>query len=199
MVLRTQHLFALKQLAGQLRAGEAATGNGEGKQPTATFGVGLLRRLAEHVLHVGADAHGIFQGPAGEAVLLNPGNIKELRLTAGPDDQIIVWILGDLGDALVIVKIYGLYFVNLDVHSLTREYLRKADLHRLRLRARARYLVQFGHQGVIRVLIDNGDVHLVVLLEVLIEFFSGFNTTVTATKHNHACLFGHESPLSKEY
>ncbi len=92
MVLGAEHIPTLQKFPGQLDSGKSGTGNRKGQQPSSNFRVGLFCRFPEAILYVSANSDRIFQRPQREAVFLHTGNIKELRRSAGGNDQIVIRI-----------------------------------------------------------------------------------------------------------
>jgi len=146
---------------------------------------------------VDPDAHGVLQGPEGEGVGLDALDVEELRVPPGGDDQVVVIVAGGIGQQFPAGEIDVFDGIGDDLHPGSAEDPVETDLHRVGLHPGAGHLVQFRHQSVVVVPVDESELHIGVLFQLFVDFLEGFHAAVSAAKHYYAGFFRHTASLPR--
>jgi hypothetical protein len=194
MIFCAKHIPEFQELTSQFHAGETRPCDDEVQYFRPDFRVGFLGGLPEHQLDMLPDPDGVFQTPERKGIFLNPRNAEELRLTAGGQYKVIVFVGITSGFNYLILEIDALDFIADHVDPLAAEDPFETDLHRFGLGSVPGNFVQFRHKRVVGIPVNEGNLHRLIFLERLIKGFDRVYATVPAAENDdffriaHRCL-----------
>jgi len=186
----------LDQLADQFHPREPAARHHECQQVRTFDRVELAGGLFDRFLDMVADTHGILDAPQIESMLFHSGDVEVGCFGSGADEQLVVRIGTEPAFQDLFFEINGKDLVMDDVDSLTGENPVERNLHRPFLDRVAGHFVQLGHEDVLTMFVDEGDLDLILhAFERFVQPFRGVDTSIASTQ-DHDALFFHSVRFS---